>query len=88
MASAFHTGAVAGDARRTGPAQAGDRLAAGHAGAVAPAGGLGQVDRRAAGGGGAGRRGAGPGEDQGVLALEEAVAAHAAGGAALGGVLA
>ena len=31
--------------------------------------------------------GAGPGEDQGVLALEEAVAAHAAGGAALGGVL-
>ena len=42
----------------------------------------------AAGGGGAGGRGAGPGEHQGVLALEEAVAADAAGGAALGGVLA
>ena len=49
---------------------------------------LGQVDRGAAGRRGPGRRGAGPGEDQGVLALEEAVAADAAGGAALGGVLA
>ena len=49
--------------------------------------GLGQVDRRAAGGRGAGGRGAGPGEDQGVLALEEPVAADPAGGAALAGVL-
>ena len=37
--------------------------------AVAPAGGLGQVDRGAARCGGAGRRGAGPGEDQGVPSI-------------------
>ena len=77
--------------RRTadGPGAGGDRLAPGRPGAVAPAGRprAGRPGRRCAAAARAGR-GAGPGEDQGVLALEEAVAAHAAGGAALGGVLA
>ncbi len=55
--------------------------------AVPPAGRRRQLDRDAVGGRGAGGSAAGPGQDQGVLALEEPVAAHAAGGATLGGVL-
>ena len=47
----------------------------------------GQVDRRAAGGAGLGRAGSGVGHEQGVLALEEPVAADPAGAAALAGVL-
>src|SRR6185295_9435068 len=86
MTSAFHTG---GGPQGCGdrPGRGRDRLAAGDAGSVAPARRLGQVDGGAAGGRGPGGDGAGPGEDQGVLTLEEAVAAHAAGGAALGRVL-
>src|SRR5262245_2823419 len=64
-----------------------DRLAARRTGAVAPADGLGQVHRSTARGGRPGRRVARPRGDEGVLALEEAVAPDAAGGPALAGVL-
>ena len=72
----------------TGPGAGRDRLAAGHArsrpgGRWPPGSSIGRTAGRC----GPGRGGAGPGEHQGVLALEEPVAAHAAGGAALGGVL-
>src|SRR4051794_13651132 len=64
----------------------GDRLAPGHPGPVALAGRLGQVDRATAGRRSASRGIACPGRHEGVLALEEAVAAHASGGPALAGV--
>src|SRR6478672_2698827 len=99
MTSAFHraghgvgrsvraSGDLAGDLERHRRGDRGDRLRRGYAGAVPPAGRLGQVDGGAAGCGGTGRSRSGPGVDQGVLALEEPVAAHAARGAALAGVL-
>src|SRR6478735_9419127 len=97
MSSAFHRGGcVTGvRARRRAGRDLGrdrgghrrDGLRSRHARAVAPAVGLGQADGRTARRGRAGRTGAGPGGDEGVLALEEAVAADAAGGAPLAGVL-
>src|SRR4051794_30442610 len=58
-----------------------DRLGARGAAAVAAADRLGQVDRGPAGGRRACGRRPRPGEDEGVLALEEPVAADATGGA-------
>ncbi len=60
-----------------------DRGRQGHARAVAPRVDRRQVDRLAAGPGRTGRRRTHPGEDERVLALEEAVRPHAAGRAAL-----
>src|SRR6478672_9825259 len=73
--------------RGHGPRAGDDRLGARRTASVAAADRLRQVDRRAARGGSARRRRPRPGEDQGVLALEEPVAADAAGGTALAGVL-
>ena len=72
---------------QTGPATTATVLASGHARAVAA-----RVDLREVGRGAvllrrAGRGGARPGQGQAVLALEEPLAAHAAGGAALARVL-
>src|SRR4051812_41223625 len=52
------------------PGHGGDRLRPGEPRPVAAPGRLGQVDRRAAGRGGASRPRTGPGQHQGVLALE------------------
>src|SRR6516162_6388443 len=68
-------------------AEGGQRLADPVARAVPAAIGRGQVHRHARAGGAACRAWTGPGQHQGVLALEEPVAAHSAGSAALGRVL-
>src|SRR5687767_8607019 len=63
-----------------------ERLGGRNAGPVTPLGGCRQLDRRAAGGAADGRPVAHPRQDEPVLALEQALAAHAAGGSALGRV--
>ena len=65
----------------------GDDRAGRRSRAVPLAGGGRQLDRDAVGRGRPGGGPPGPGEHEGVLALEEPVTAHAAGGASLGGVL-
>ena len=69
------------------PAHGGQPLPDALPGAVPAAVRVGQVDRDARVGRGPGRRRPRPGQDQAVLALEEPLAAHAAGGPALGRVL-
>src|SRR5690606_23856264 len=65
-------------------ADGGDRPGLGLARAVPAGVHVGQAQRAAVGAEGPRGRPADPGEHQAVLALEEAVAAHAAGGPALG----